>query len=147
MISRAEGPEGLDWRHPWRTLRHSLRLLWRLSWESDPSLVRRFVLLYGALLAVLLLLGEAFFLLALAVLRALWLAAPLYPGVARWLARWGWPGGEYGAPPAATPWRTLHTALWIALIVLALGAGAWLGFTKGFCGQNLLCLAWKLLGR
>ncbi len=136
----------VDWRHPWRSLREAVRLLWRLSWQSDPHLVRRFVVLYGSLLAVLLLLGEAFLLLALGVLRALWLAAPLYPGVARWLARWGWPGGETTAPPAATPWRTLHTVLWIALVALALGLGGWLLVTRGFCAQNLICLAWRLWG-
>ncbi len=141
-------PTPPDWRHPWQAVKDSLRLLWRLAWRSDPHLARRFGLLYGLLLGVLLVLGEAFLLMTLAVLRALWLAAPLYPGVARGLERLGWrPMGGAKAPPARSLWRTLHTALWGLLIALAFVAGGWLLVTRGFCGQHLLCLTLRLLRR
>lgn len=141
-------PEELDGHHPWQALKTALRWLWRMGWQSDPRVARRFLLLYGSLLAVLLLLGEAFLLIALAFLRAFWLALPLYPGMARWLNRLGWPVEHGGAPAAVkTPWRRLHTVLWVLLIGIALAAGGWLLFTRGFCGQNLICLTLWVLRR
>lgn len=141
-------PEDRAWRHPWRMLLSSLRWLWRMGWQRNPRAARRFFFLYGTLAAVLLLLGEAFLLIALAFLRAFWLALPLYPGLARWLDRLGWPVAHSGIPATgATPWHRWHTALWLLLIGIALIAGVSLLLVKGFCGQNLICLALSVLRR
>ncbi len=133
----ASVPEA-DWDHPWRLLAQSIRLLWR--WGAQDEIGRRtrrrFVGLYLLLVGVLFLFGSAFLLMALGLLRAAFVSAPLYPGLAR---RLGWqpPAHRWEAP--SHPWRTLHTLLWLLLSGTAVGVGLWVLLTWGFCAQNWLC--------
>ncbi len=127
--------------NPWQALRAALRTLWRLA-RSGPQgqrVVRRFVLLYAGVVLVLVLLGHAFLLIFLGLLRAAFLAAPLYPRVARGLRAIGWEGAD-AVPEVPSRWRALHTGLWAVLIGLAVAAGGYVLLTRGFCGQNWLCL-------
>ena len=130
-----------DWEHPWRMLAAALRMLWRLGTEDAQGrrAARRFVVLYLGLVTVLVGLGSAFLLMALGVLRALFLAAPFYPRVAYGLRYLGWQPPE--EPWAATPsrWRTLHTALWVFLSSAAVLIGLAVLLSRGFCAQNWLC--------
>ncbi len=117
-------------------LADALRTLWRLG--ATPRAVRRFVVLYVAVVTVLVGLGSAFLLMFLGVLRALFLAAPLYPRVAAGLRWLGWePPARFDAAPSR--WRTLHTALWVVLSSAAVLAGGWVLWSQGFCAQNWLC--------
>ena len=125
-----------DWAHPWRLLAASLRTLWRLG--ASRRVLRRFVLLYLAVVTVLVGLGSAFLLMFLGVLRAVFLAAPLYPRLVAWLRWLGWEPPPR-MPAARSPWRTLHTALWIALSGGAVLVGLWVLVNRGFCAQNWLC--------
>ncbi len=125
-----------DWEHPWRLLAESLRTLWRLG--ATRRALRRFVVLYGLVVTVLVGLGSAFLLMFLGLLRAAFLAAPLYPRVAAGLRWLGWdPPRRFAAAPSR--WRTLHTALWVVLSAAAVGVGLWVLWTRGFCAQNWLC--------
>jgi len=125
-----------DWEHPWRLLIASLRTLWHLG--ASRRVLRRFVLLYLAVVTVLVGLGSAFLLMFLGVLRAVFLAAPLYPRLAAGLRWLGWePPSQM--PAARSPWRALHTALWIALSGGAVLVGLWVLMNQGFCAQNWLC--------
>ena len=127
--------------NPWQALRAALRTLWQLalSGPQGKRVVRRFVGLYAAVVLVLVLLGHAFLLIFLGLLRAAFLAAPLYPRVARGLRLIGWEGAD-AVPEVPSRWRALHTGLWVVLIGLAVTVGVYVLFTRGFCGQNWLCL-------
>ncbi len=135
----APGPELPT--NPWQALWAALRTLWQLalSGPQGKRVVRRFVGLYAAVVLVLVLLGHAFLLIFLGLLRAAFLAAPLYPRVARGLRLIGWEGAD-AVPEVPSRWRALHTGLWVMFIGLAVTAGVYVLLTRGFCGQNWLCL-------
>ncbi|NPA30908.1 MAG: hypothetical protein GXO37_02800 [Chloroflexi bacterium] len=133
-----------DWDHPWRLLLTSLRTLWRLG--ATRGALRRFALLYGLVVAVLLGLGSAFLLMFLGLLRAVFLAAPLYPRLAAGLRWLGWDPPQH-MPAAPSRWRALHTALWIVLSGGAVLVGLWVLATRGFCAQNWWCKLSLWLGK
>ncbi len=126
---------------PTPSLKEALRLLWRYGWAEAPDRrgVVRFVMLYLAVGSAALLAGGAVLLIVLGVLRAAFLAAPLYP---RWndaLHRLGWPSRGVRWAEAPGFWRRLHTALWLALSLGAVAVGVYYLWRYGFCAQNLLC--------
>ncbi len=125
---------------PQPNLRAALRLLWRYGWQEAPDRrkVLRFVGLYVAVGGSALLAGGAVLLIVLGVLRALFLSAPLYPPLNDALHRLGWPArGGWEAEPS--PWRRLHTTLWVVLSVSAVAVGVFYLWRYGFCAQNLFC--------
>ena len=128
------------------SLREAFRLLWRYGWQEAPDRrkVVRFAVLYLLVAGSALLAGGAVLLIVLGVLRAIFLSAPLYPPLNEALHRLGWPARGTGWEAVASPWRRLHTLLWVVLSGGAIIFGVYFLWHYGFCAQNLIC---KAMGR